>query len=72
MPRTFTPFLCRCKKLYKIYTPYIRLLTHKQLSFYFYVYFEGSTLAEQPWGVMLGELPPFVINIGCVWSVLKI
>ncbi len=48
MPHTFTLFLCRCKKLYKIYTPYIRLLTHKQLFFYFYVYFEGSTLVEQP------------------------
>jgi hypothetical protein len=48
MPHTFTLFLCTCKKLYKIYTPYIRLLTHKQLSFYFYVYFEASTPVEQP------------------------
>ncbi len=37
-------------------------LIHKQLPFYFYVYFEGSPPAEEPYRVMPGELPIFICS----------
>jgi len=37
------------------------LQNHKQLSFYFSVYFEGSFSVEEPLGIMLGGDPPIFI-----------
>ncbi len=49
----------RRQRVKKRVTLWITLIYHKQLPFYFYVYFEGSPPKEDPQGVTLGKLPQF-------------